>query len=251
MFPLIGIAFIIAAIFVTFIKESDVKVNVLAPEVKNIRKLVSDRDILKLLIFYFFYYTALTGASSNVNLLVKALGGSNRMVSFSYATSAGIEIPFMLIMGILSDRVGRRPLLFIASLALPIRMLLYSLARVPTSIIGIQTMHSVTFAIIAVIPVVYINDLVSQEERGTAQGMLNMTTAFASAFGPFLAGYIADMVGISKMFIYLMAIALFATIVVIVFLEESRQEPLHFNIENQSSHKIIKAFTKPLYRKTK
>jgi len=251
MFPLIGIAFVIAAIFVLFIKEPETKANVLAPEFKSIKKLVMNADILKLLTFYFFYYTALTGASSNVNLLVKALGGSNRMISFSYATSAGVEIPFMLIMGILSDKIGRRPLLMLASLALPIRMLLYSLAKAPSSIIGIQTMHSVTFAIIAVIPIVYINDLVSQEERGTAQGMLNMTTAFASAFGPFLAGYIADIVGISKMFIYLMVIALFATIVVIAFLEESSPDILHFNTENQSFHRIIKAFTKPLCRKTK
>jgi oligosaccharide:H+ symporter len=241
MFLIIGIAFIVSTIFVFLIEEPNIKTSVLTPQIKNIKRLIGDSNILKVLLFYFFYYTALTAASSNVNLLVKSLGGTNRMISFSYAASSGVEIPFMLIMGILSDRIGRRPLLFIASLALPIRMLLYSLARSPLAIIGIQTMHSVTFAIIAVIPIVYINDLVSKEERGTAQGMLNMTTAFSSAFGPFLAGYIADRVGISKMFLFLMLIALFATIIVVIFLEESKQDVA-------SSNKI---FVRPLYRKNK
>ncbi len=241
MFPLIGMAFIISSIFVFLIEEPNIKTSVLTPQIGNIKRLISNSNILKVLLFYFFYYTALTAASSNVNLLVKSLGGTNRMISFSYTASSGVEIPFMLIMGIISDKIGRRPLLFIASLALPIRMLLYSLARSPLAIIGIQTMHSVTFAIIAVIPIVYINDLVSQEERGTAQGMLNMTTAFSSAFGPFLAGYFADMVGISKMFLFLMIIALFATIIAIIFLEESKQDVSSYN----------KVFARPLYRKNK
>lgn len=251
MLFVISVIFLSSAILVIFIKEPERKVNVLTPQVRGFRRLVVNKQLLSFLLFYFLYYTTLTGASNNVNLLVKSLGGSNRMVSFSYAISSGIEIPFMFIMGSLSDRIGRRPLLVLASLALPLRMLLYSMASNPIHILGIQTMHSVTFAVMVVVPIAYINDIIHTEERGTAQGMFNMTTGFASAFAPFLAGYIADIVGISKMYLFLMLLALVSTIWLICFIEESRTSNTIIENGDSFSKLPLRIFFTPLCRRIK
>lgn len=251
MFSIIGVAFLCSAVSIAFVKESEVKINVLAPKITGIRELVNNKQLLSILVFYFLYYTTLTGASTYVNLLVKSLGGSNSMVSFAYAMSAGIEIPFMLIMGSLSDKIGRRPLLVLASLALPIRMLLYSLADRPTQIIAIQTMHSVTFAVMVVVPMAYVNDIVLPSERGTAQGMFNMTTGLSSAFAPFLAGYVADKVGISKMYLFLMLLAVISTIGIVGFLEESKKERVILRTKNYVFSIALDILSNPLYRRTR
>jgi len=250
IFIAVSIIFFFSAVLVMFIKEPERKAGILAPQVKGFKRLITNRQLLSFLFFYFLYYTTLTGASSNVNLLVKSLGGSNRMVSFSYAMSSGIEIPFMFIMGSLSDKIGRRPLLVLASIALPLRMLLYGIALKPVHIIGIQTMHSVTFAVISIVPIGYINDIIHPDERGTAQGMFNMTTGFASAFAPFLAGYVADIVGISRMYLFLMILALISSFWLICFIEESKELRVSLKTNN-SLETFFKVFSTPLCRRNK
>jgi len=250
IFIAVSIIFFFSAILVMFIKEPERKANILAPQVKGFKRLITNKQLLSFLFFYFLYYTTLTGASNNVNLLVKSLGGSNRMVSFSYAMSSGIEIPFMFIMGSLSDKIGRRPLLVLASIALPLRMLLYGIASKPVHIIGIQTMHSVTFAVMSIVPIAYINDIIHPDERGTAQGMFNMTTGFASAFAPFLAGYVADIVGISRMYLFLMILALTSSFWLICFIEESKELRVSLKTNN-SFEMFLKVFSTPLCRRNK
>lgn len=248
IFITIGIIFLLSSFLVIPIKEPERKVSILVSGVKGFKNLISNKQLLSFLFFYFLYYTTLTSASTYVNLLVKSLGGSNRMVSFSYAMSSGVEIPFMFIMGSLSDRIGRRPLLLLASLALPLRMFLYSIASSPSHIIAIQSMHSITFAVMVVVPIAYINDIVHSEERGTAQGMFNMTTGFASAFAPFFAGYIADIIGISRMYLSLMLLAIVSSIWLICFVKESR---ILQKDKNDSLLMFLKVFSMPLYRRGK
>ncbi len=248
MFITIGIIFLVSVFLVIPIKEPERKIGILVSGIKGFKNLISNKQLLNFLFFYFLYYTTLTSASTYVNLLVKSLGGSNRMVSFSYAMSSGIEIPFMFIMGSLSDRIGRRPLLVLASLALPLRMFLYSIASSPLHIVAIQSMHSITFAVMVVVPIAYINDIVHPEERGTAQGMFNMITGFASAFAPFFAGYIADVVGISRMYLSLMLLAVVSSILLIFYIEESK---VLQKDRNDSLLMFLKVLSVPLYRRGK
>ncbi|MGB9857811.1 MAG: MFS transporter [Dictyoglomaceae bacterium] len=224
MFPAIGIIYLLGIIVISLVKEPEIKVGIQPIEFRDIKKLILRPELRNFLLFYLFYFTALVGASSNVNLLIKYIGGTNQHISFAYAVSAASEIPFMIIWGTLSDKIGRKPILLFSSLMLPLRIFLYSITKNPSHIILIQLMHSLTFAVIGTIPIVYINDLVSPEERGTAQGVLSMTMALSSTFGPLISGFSADLLGLPGMYLFLTSISLISTLIALTSLKESKRK---------------------------
>lgn len=223
MFPIISIIYLIGFIVISLVREPVLKVNIKPIELRDIKRLLLKPHIRNFLLFYIIYYVALLGASSNVNLLIRYLGGTHRDISLAYASSSFSEIPFMLIWGYLSDKVGRKPILIFSSIILPIRIFLYTLVNSSNSIIFIQLLHSLTFAVIGTIPVVYINDLVSEEERATAQGLISMAMAVSSTIGPLFSGVIADIFGLKGMYLVLTFVAVGAMFYAVWGIKESKK----------------------------
>lgn len=223
MFPIISTVYLLGFIVISLVKEPPLKVNIKPLELRDIKKLLLKPHVRNFLLFYIIYYIALLGASSNVNLLIRYLGGTHRDISLAYAASSFSEIPFMLIWGYLSDKIGRKPILVFSSIILPIRIFLYTLVNNPNSIILIQLLHSLTFAVIGTIPIVYINDFVPEEERATAQGLLGMAMAVSSTIGPLFSGIIADIFGLKGMYLVLTFVAILALFYAVTRMQESKK----------------------------
>ncbi|MGC8930961.1 MAG: MFS transporter [Dictyoglomus sp.] len=222
MFLIIGLIYLLGFILSIVIKESPVKTGISKVDFRSVKKIILKPEVRNFLIFYVIYFIALLGASSNVNLLIRSLGGESKHISFAYSASSFSEIPFMLIWGYLSDKLGRKPILIFTSIALPIRIFLYTLTNNPWHIILIQFMHSLTFAVIGTIPIVYMNDLVPPEERATAQGLLGMAMALSSTLGPAISGFVADLFGLPGMYRFLTFVSLISTVLAITSLKESK-----------------------------
>ncbi len=223
MFLLISIIYMVGALIIFLVNEPSIKTHIKPVELGNAKKLVLRSEIRNFLLFYIIYYIALVGASSNVNLLIRYLGGTSRDISFAYSASSFSEIPFILIWGYLSDKIGRKPILLFSSIVLPIRVFLYTIANNPMDVILIQFMHSLTFAVIGTIPIVYINDFVLEEERATAQGLLSMAMSVSSIFGPLISGVIADILGLKGMYLFLTFVAINSAILGLKLKESMRK----------------------------
>lgn len=223
MFLLISIIYMVGALIIFLVNEPSIKTHIKPVELGNAKKLVLRSEIRDFLLFYIIYYIALVGASSNVNLLIRYLGGTSRDISFAYSASSFSEIPFILIWGYLSDKIGRKPILLFSSIVLPIRVFLYTIANNPMDVILIQFMHSLTFAVIGTIPIVYINDFVLEEERATAQGLLSMAMSVSSIFGPLISGFIADILGLKGMYLSLTFVAISSAILGLKLKESMRK----------------------------
>lgn len=184
--------------------------------------------VAALLTFCFLYWVSLQGSFSLVALFIKHLGGGRAMMAGAWIVAATIEIPFMLWLARSSDRRGRRPVLLLASLALPLRLLLYSAVQDPRLVLPIQALHGVTFGVTAVAPLSYMNDIVSERLRASGQGLLNVCLASASAVGPLLAGALGDRMGLHRAFQALCVPAVAALAVLLAAVPESKgmKEPI-------------------------
>lgn len=204
MFPSIGIIFLLEFIIISVLREPEVKSGIKTIELKDVQRFISRFEARSFLVFYIFYIFAMYGASSNVNLLVKYLGGSNSDISWALSVCAITEIPTAFLWGSLADRIGRIPLLLLASVVLPVRVFLYSLANKALDAILIQLFtHSLTFNIMVIVSAVYMNDLVSEEERASAQGILSMSTAISQTLSALVSGNVADIIGLKGMYVFL------------------------------------------------
>lgn len=168
----------------------------------------------------------LTAASSSLVLWMQTLDADARIVHIAFIVSATIEIPFMLSMGRWSDRFGRRPLLAVTGIVLPIRLLLYSGIRDPAWVPAVQTMHGLTFSVLAVVPMAYMNDLVPEDRRAAGQGLLNAVLAGAVALGPLVMGWLTDRLGFPMMYRILAGVSGSAAVLLFLFLRESNRNAL-------------------------
>ncbi|GIV18537.1 MAG: MFS transporter [Armatimonadota bacterium] len=170
--------------------------------------LLHRRDILLYIIAHFCFVGALMTATANLSLYLQWMGATKPFISLAYMTSALFEMPFMILMGKLSDRIGRTRVLAIAFLSLPIRLLLLTVFRAPVPVLLTQTMHGLTFSIITAVSMAFIADRVEPRLRASGQGLLMAAASLASATMPLVAGLVADAWGLPALYGTLLALSL-------------------------------------------
>jgi PPP family 3-phenylpropionic acid transporter len=176
--------------------------------VNEVVYLLRRRDIALYIVAHFCFVGALMTATANLSLYLQWMQASKSFISLAYMTSALFEMPFMIAMGKLSDRIGRTRVLAIAFIALPIRLLLLTLFRTPVPVLLTQTMHGLTFSIITAVSMAFIADRVEPRLRASGQGLLMAAASLASATMPVVAGLIADGWGLPALYGTLLALSL-------------------------------------------
>ena len=166
--------------------------------------------------------------------MLPLVGSAVTMRSAHWATviiAACIVVP-QLVVAALSPWVGRRaqiwgrrPLLLIGFVALPIRGLLFAAVSDPSLLLAVQILDGVTAAVFAVMVPLVVADLT----RGTGhfnlgQGILGTSTGIGASLSATLAGYVTDRFGSPSAFATLAAIALIGFTVLWHLMPETRPE---------------------------
>jgi PPP family 3-phenylpropionic acid transporter len=168
---------------------------------------VCSRNLGRFLRAHFLCIFAYTGSIAYLSLHLKSLGATPFAITGVFAAGVACEAVVMMVVGRLSDRFGRRPLLAIAYAFLPIRLLLYIPATGPLWVLGVQTIHGINFGIIAAVAVAFVNDLCGEHNRGATQAKLMATGGLAAALGPATGGWLAQRLGIPATFGILAGVA--------------------------------------------
>ena len=169
----------------------------------------------------FLYVVALYGATTFLALFVRSVGGSGLWITRTFVAGVIAEVLVMRRSGTWSDRAGRRPLLALSYLLLPIRLLLYAPATGPAWVFAVQSLHGLNYGIVGAVSIAFVNDQADHRTRGALQARLSMITALAAAAGPALLGAVANRYGLPTMFVVAAGIAVVAALVFLLFVDES------------------------------
>jgi MFS family permease len=127
--------------------------------------------------------------------------------------------------GLKAGAWGRKPLLLIAFIVLPIRAVLYTLTVHPFALIAIQILDGVAGGIFGVVSVLVIADLTQGSGRfNFTLGAVGMAVGIGAAFSQAIAGAIVHHFSFNAAFLFLAAVALAALGILYFFMPETRDQ---------------------------
>ena len=182
--------------------------------------LIRNKNFLILLVTIFLVSISSTSYYSFLSLYVNELGGSDTIIGWAFAIAAVPEVPLMVYLGALSDKIGRKPLLVAALFSYPLRLFLYTIVSNPYLILPIQLLHGLTFGVLYVAAIAFISDITS-ETRGTALGLYNTAQSAGSAVGSALGGIIANNYTLTNMYRFMTVFSFIPALLFTVMAKES------------------------------
>lgn len=188
-------SFLLMGVSMGFARESRQHVPAAMGVPSRATGMLRDRNLLLFLVCFLLFKLAESAANAFVALRLDQLGGSRTLIAWALAVNAIAEIPLLGLAGPLSERLGRRPVLLIAFLVLPVRMAAYALIPGAWWVFPVQLFHGFTFGFMSVASVAYVADRAPDDLRATAQGFLGMAMALGMCGGPLLAGIVVQITG--------------------------------------------------------
>jgi MFS family permease len=132
---------------------------------------------------------------------------------------SGMQIIFTPILGKLSDRLGRRPVLFVSIVGTAIGFALMGMAHSMTLLFAGRIIAGITGGNIA-IPQAYIADVTAPEKRSRAMGMIGAAFGLGFTFGPLIGG-VMSRISFGAPFFFAAGLAAINAVLVYLILPES------------------------------
>lgn len=149
-------------------------------------------------------------------------GASSAYMSACIIVAQIVMIPVSALTGRLADR-GRKRLLLIGFLVLPVRGILYTLTNDPTLLVAIQILDGIGAGTFGVLSILIVSDLTKGSGLfNTTQGAIATATGLGASLSNAFAGGIVQRSGYNAAFLVLAGIAVAAVIVLGLFVPETK-----------------------------
>ncbi len=201
--------------------------------------------ISNLVVIWVTTFTTMLGIGLIAPLLAifaKLLGATNSEVGIIFGVFALARTIAQIPVGILSDIYGKKPFIVVGTFFYGVFTLMYNIVG---SILGLLIIRCVTgFFSAFVTPIAgsYVANLAPKERLGEYMGIFNASINLGFAIGPFIGGFLADMYGIQTPFYICGFLAILASIIALIKLEELpiKRENVKININNLFSIEFLK-----------
>ena len=150
--------------------------------------------------------------------LAESLGATPFVIGLVFSAPAVVAAITTAPAGYVSDRVGRRALIWsgISLSALPVMAI--SFAWSPLVLIFLRSIDALLRSFVSPATTAYLGDSFAEEERASAFSVYQTTRIGGAAVGPVIGGALAELGGIRLPFLVLGACTLIGGLVVLVFL---------------------------------
>ncbi len=156
--------------------------------------------------------------------MAEVLGAKKTQIGLIYMVGSLVGLLFGPLLGKLSDRFGRRPIILCSMASFVLIFVLYSMVRGYLLVYPIQILEGTAWVAIGAANTAYIADTIAAEKRGWAMGVYQQTTSIGWIIGPAFGGFLSDIIG-SRMTFLLGAILVgIGFMLALLFLKESRRQ---------------------------
>ncbi|KAK7482915.1 hypothetical protein BaRGS_00025815 [Batillaria attramentaria] len=167
-----------------------------APRFRDFLALMTDLQVLVFLFVVIYFGMSIGVVQTFLFWYLQDLGATPLVFGFDLVVNSLAEAPMLFISGDIIRRVGAVPCIYIALVALSVRMLGYSLLVNPWVVLVIAPLHGLTFGLLWAAASTHANMIAPPGLSATMQGLLyGMHFAVGKGLGSLATGFLFDHVG--------------------------------------------------------
>lgn len=226
IFIVSSVSMVLVFLFALFMQH-DVKEKLIVESLtmRGTFQLIKNKQLLLLLAVVTLVSVAGTSIWNFYSLYMKSNGASATLVGYGLSLQGLFEIPFFYFSARIIARLGIRTTLFITVLATAVRLVLYSVVKVPTAALPIEILHGISWSLFWVVCVELVYKLVQKELLATGQSLLYAAYYGAGAvLGNYWVGYLTEIgLSLSVLFLVNAGLVLLAVILIVTALRTNLQ----------------------------
>ncbi|MBX3256637.1 MAG: MFS transporter [Chitinophagaceae bacterium] len=168
---------------------------------KGLRQTLENRLLLNFLIIVMVVSIAQSASSFFLTVYMREIGASSSVTGMAIGIQALSELPFYFIAAWLLRKTSADNVLQIAIWGTAVRLLLYYLNGNPYMVIGIETMNGITWTLLWIASVEFVNNKVPAAWRTTGQSLLwAMYFGAGAVLGNILIGRLYELLPMRQIF---------------------------------------------------
>ncbi len=156
--------------------------------------------------------------------MYEQLGAPKTQIGLIYMVGSLVGLVLGPLLGKLSDRFGRKPILLASMAAFTLIFVLYSFIDVYVAMYPIQILEGGAWVAIGAATTAYIADIVSQEKRGWAMGVYQQTASVGWVIGPAFGGFLSDVIGSRTTFLMGAILVAIGFMLALLFVKEPARQ---------------------------
>jgi len=145
---------------------------------------------------------------------MQTIGYNQTVIGSLWAFSALCEVPFMLLAGYLTDRWGRKPVLLFGFIGTSLICVAYTVSPLLAWVVITQLLRSLLYSCFEATSLLYTVELGLRQQRGRLVSLYYSANGIGGVVGAILGGRIAQLFGISNMFLMVAGLMLLIAAVV-------------------------------------
>jgi MFS family permease len=152
---------------------------------------------------------------------VERLSGGMEKLGIAFSIMVFIQSVTTYFIGHFSDKIGRKPFLFLSAYADATVLFLYTVINETYQLYILQALLGITNGIAGTISTSFLGDLTTKEGRGRTVGAFNAVVSLAAAGGLFMSGYMVKTYGLKYLF-YLASVCIALSTIFLFFIREEK-----------------------------
>ena len=202
LFPMFFITSILALISACIVPPGQVKSKQKPVTFINIQKFfMRNRLVAIFMLMILFYQIGHSFCGQMVSLVLKNLGASKSMINFGYSIAAFAEIPIFVFANYLFRRFGVHTLMAVCIVTCLVRWVIISTTNSLELIMLTMPFHALTFGLMYICGVRFIDSHSNDEMRSSGQTLLGMVTfGLGIILGHPIMGRLSDTIGLKQIY---------------------------------------------------